>query len=154
MTCSVDPHLTWRSGVAGKAGGLLWRLWGNCLMVPAQTSASPVPSILSSWPGWSAGGPGGPGGWLLQPGGPGAWRRQTSVWEMRRPVRPQPHSSSLHILTGAGGEEPLQSEATLCGNQTQLTQHSKGPRYQFTNKKHLQLRQRLQEIKFYPLHGQ
>ena len=34
-----------------------------------------------------------------------------------------------------GGEEHLQSEATLCGNQTQLTQHS-----QFTNKKHLQLR--------------
>ena len=49
-------------------------------------------------------------------------------------------TSSLHILTGAGGKEPLQSEATLCGNQNQLTPHSPGPRYDLTNKKHLQLR--------------
>ena len=46
-------------------------------------------------------------------------------------------TSALHILTGAGGEEPLQSEATFCGNQNQLT---RGLRYDFTNKKHLQLR--------------
>lgn len=79
-----------------------------------------VLSILTSWPGWSAGGTW--RSWRLAP--PASW---TSAWEMRR---------SLHFLTWpGGGEEPLQSEATLCGNQTQLTQHS-----QFTNKKHLQLR--------------
>ena len=46
-------------------------------------------------------------------------------------------TTSLHILAGTGGEELLQSEATLCGNRTQ---HSRGPRYHFTNKKRLQLR--------------
>ena len=46
-------------------------------------------------------------------------------------------TSSLHILTGRGGEEPLQSEVTLCGSQTRRSQ---APRYHFTNKKHLQLR--------------
>ena len=46
-------------------------------------------------------------------------------------------TSSLDILTGSGGEEPLQREVTLCGSQTRRSQ---APRYHFTNKKHLQLR--------------
>ena len=48
-------------------------------------------------------------------------------------------TSFLHILAGPGGEEALESEATLCGDQSQSQSQ---PRYQFkfSNKKHLQLR--------------
>ena len=44
-------------------------------------------------------------------------------------------TSSLHILAGPGGEESLESKATLCGNQ-----EGEPERYNFTNMKHLQLR--------------
>ena len=44
-------------------------------------------------------------------------------------------TSSLHVLAGPGGEESLQSKATLCG-----IQQGEAVRYNFTNTKHLQLR--------------
>ena len=139
MACRVDPHSEIRCSREGRGRGRCRPLHISCGGCLRKLTASPGTNLSLASPLHPHLLPGLICRWDLQvvevgPSSQVDLSLEVTDLSLGDEETCETSTSSLHILAGPGDDKPLQSEATLCGYQ------SRGPRYQLSNKKHLQLR--------------